>query len=123
MTSVCLSVHGGVSRPTPGGQIGGSGWGFPGPHPGGRLGGLAGGEGLQAHTQGGFQAHTQGGCPGPGLGGIPACTEADTPPQQTATAVGGTHPTGNAFLLVYEFTENVAYFHVHTFIRIKLTFS
>ena len=35
-----------------------------------------------------------GGRPGPGWGGlIPACTEADTP-QQTATAVGGTHPTG-----------------------------
>ena len=36
------------------------------------------------------------GCPGPGPGGvcIPACTEADTPPQQTATAADGTHPTG-----------------------------
>ena len=34
---------------------------------------------------GGPQAHNQ-------EGGIPACTEADTP--QTATAAGGTHPTG-----------------------------
>ena len=44
------------------------------------------GGGLQAHTQGGPQAHNQ-------EGGIPACTEADTPPP-TATAAGGTHPTG-----------------------------
>ena len=27
-------------------------------------------------------------------GGIPACTEADPPPGETATAVDGTHPTG-----------------------------
>ena len=33
----------------------------------------------------GLQAHTQGWC-------IPACTEADNP--STATAAGGTHPTG-----------------------------
>ena len=79
-----------VSRPTPGGEVEGSGW-----------------EGLQVHTQvgwgcaqahtqgvsrttpmGGLQAHTQGGC-------FPACTEAHTTlPQQTATAAGGTHPTG-----------------------------
>ena len=36
--------------------------------------------------------------PGPGgvsaPGGIPACTEADTPPGETATAADGTHPTG-----------------------------
>ena len=54
---------------------------------------------------GGVQAQARG-CPGPGLGEarpggggqargcIPACTEADTPPQQTATAADGTHPTG-----------------------------
>ena len=27
-------------------------------------------------------------------GGIPACTEAGTPPGETATAADGTHPTG-----------------------------
>ena len=26
--------------------------------------------------------------------GIPACTEADPPPEETATAADGTHPTG-----------------------------
>ena len=37
-----------------------------------------------------------GGCLVPGWGGvgIPACTEADPPPGQTATAADGTHPTG-----------------------------
>ena len=48
--------RGEVSRPTPRGEVEGSGKG-----------------GLQAHTQGGLQAHTQGVC-------IPACTEADPPP-------------------------------------------
>ena len=51
----CLSVHGGVTRPTPGGgEIEGSGWGSPGPH------------------SGGLQAHTWVGCPGPGLGVYPS---------------------------------------------------
>ena len=101
----------GVSRPTASGEVEGSGWGVfkpttrgklrglaggsPGPHPGGKLRGLAGGsqvphpEGPGSHRKGGLQAHTLGRvC-------IPACTEADTPlPEQTATAAGGTHPTG-----------------------------
>ena len=39
------------------------------------------------------------GVPGPGGAwsggvGIPACTEADQPPGETATAADGTHPTG-----------------------------
>ena len=64
-----------ISRPTPKGEVEGSGWGVsrptprgsPGPHPGGS--------------------------PGPHLGGcITACTEVDT--CLTATAAGGTHPTG-----------------------------
>ena len=62
--------------------------------------------GVQAdHTQGrgwrvwlgGYSGPDPGGSLGPRLGRrgcIQACTEADTPPQQTATAVGGTHPTG-----------------------------
>ena len=50
--------------------------------------------GRQAPTQGEVEASGLGG----GVsrhtpGGIPTCTEADTPPQQTATAEGGTHPT------------------------------
>ena len=56
---------------------------------------------LQAHTQGEVEGSVLGRSPGPHLEGvqaqtwrcIPACTEADIP-QQTATAVGGTHPTG-----------------------------
>ena len=61
-----------VSRPTPMGEVEGSGWG-----------------GLQAHTWGGLQAHPLG-----GRGGcIPACNEADTP-QQTVSAAGDVHPTG-----------------------------
>ena len=61
------------------------GGGSPGPHPRGKLRGLAGG--VSRSTPGG------GGSPGPGPGCIPICTEADSP-QQTATAAGGTHPTG-----------------------------
>ena len=84
-----------VSRPTPRGEVEGSGGlGVSRPTPRGKLRVWL-GVGLQAHTQGGversgrggLQAHTQGVC-------IPACTEADTPLQQTATAAGGTHPTG-----------------------------
>ena len=60
-----------VSRPTPRGEVEGSGLGgSPGPHFGGSPGPHLGG--LQAHTWRGLQVHTQ--------GGIPACTEADTPP-------------------------------------------
>ena len=70
-----LQVSGGVyqhtlqvSRPTPKGELEGSGLGVSRP------------------TLGGSPAHTQGGC-------IPAYTEAD-PPWLMATAVGSTHPTG-----------------------------
>ena len=34
-----------------------------------------------------------GGVPGPRGVGVPACTEADPRPQETATAADGTHPT------------------------------
>ena len=85
--------------PHPGGKLRGLAWGVSRPTPGVELRGLAWG-GLQAHPGGcvsrptpeGPQAHTRGvSRPTPG-GCIPACTKADTP--QTATAVGGTHPTG-----------------------------
>ena len=73
------------------GEVEGSGWGeVSRPTPNWKVEGSSLG-GVQAHTQGGLQAHTWG-SPGPYPGGIPACTEAD--PQQTATAVGSTHPTG-----------------------------
>ena len=71
--SVSHSVPWGVFRPRPNGQVGGS-WG------------------VQTNTCGGVEAHTWGSRPDP-EGCIPAGTEADTP-QQTATAVGSTHPTG-----------------------------
>ena len=61
------SLAGGVSRPR--GEVGGV-W----------LGGVS------RPTPGGVSRPRPGGC-------IPACNEADTPPQ-TATAAGGTHPTG-----------------------------
>ena len=44
-----------------------------------------------AWSQGGTWS---GGVPGPGGFGIPACTEADPPRGETATAADGTHPTG-----------------------------
>ena len=61
------------------------------------------------------------GCPGPGLGGsaqggvqaqakgmcIPACTEADPPPQQTATAADGMHPSGMHSCLLMSFLSNM----------------
>ena len=97
-TPVCHSVHGrgapckggspcqGVFLP--GGLLAG---GSPGPHLGG----------LQAHTRGFFRQTSEG-------EGIPGCTEADTPPpQQTATAVGGTHPTGMHSCLV-KILRNIA---------------
>ena len=73
-----------MSRPRPRGQAWGSGWGWwsPGPHPGGCWGGgFWSGGGLQAHTQGGFSRPRPGGVSQHAL-------------RQTATAAGGTHPTG-----------------------------
>ena len=90
-----------VSRPTPKGELEGSGQG-----------------GLQTYTWGvssphleGLQAHTQGGSPGPHLGGVSRptpgrCLQAhtrggvsqhalrQTPPRLMASAAGGAHPTG-----------------------------
>ena len=75
-TRVCLST-GGVGipaclagfQPTPKGEVEGSGLGWD----------------LQAHTQGGLQVHTQ--------GGVSQYALRQTPPP-TATAAGGTHPSG-----------------------------
>ena len=90
-----------VSRPTPKGEVEGSGqgrsvggcfqvhtWGSAGPHLGGVSRSTPRGS-AGPHLVGSPGPHP-GGSPGPHLGGIPARTEADTPPQQT----GGMHPTG-----------------------------
>ena len=68
-----------VSRPTPGGKIEGSGLG-----------------GLQAHSPGGVSRPTPGGSPVPHLGGWVSqhALRKAPPPEQTATAAGGMHPTG-----------------------------
>ena len=81
----------------------------PGPHPRGKLRGLAWG-GIQAHNQGSLQAHTSGDLQAHTQGSLLAHTQGVSrptprgksqhalrqtpPPQQMATAVGGTHPTG-----------------------------
>ena len=98
-TRVCLSTGGGVvsqhalqvSRPTPKGELEGSGR-----------------SGLQTHTQeGGLQAHTWRGSPGQHLEGvsrptprgcIPACTEA-APPPADGYCCGRYASYWNAFLL------------------------
>ena len=84
--SVILS-GGGAPGPDPGGEVGGLARGVSRPRPRGEVGGLAGG----------------GGCPGPGLlRGVSqhALRLTTTPPQQTATATDGTHPTGMLSCLI-----------------------
>ena len=74
-------------------SVHGGGGGSPGPH----LGEVGeSGWGLQAHTQGGGCGVWLGGSPGPGEGCVSQHALRQTPPssQQTATAAGGTHPTG-----------------------------
>ena len=82
-----------VSRLTPKGEVEGSGLGgSPGPHLGG----------LQTHTWGGLQAHTWG-ISRPTPGGVSRPTPRGVvsqhalrqrPPQPTAIAAGGSHPSG-----------------------------
>ena len=83
---ICLSVYrmGGFQTHAWREVEGLAGEGGSRPTPRGRLRGLA-GEGLQAHIQGGVQAQAW---------GVSQHALRQTPPQQTATAVGGTHPTG-----------------------------
>ena len=104
--SVSHSVHrgGGIPACIAGlqahtqGEVEGSGLGSLQAHTQGEVEGLA--RGVSRPTSGGVSPgpHPGRGSPGPhpgGVGGVPACTEADTSPQQqTATAAGGTHPTG-----------------------------
>ena len=101
------SVHGVVSRPTPGGEVGrGLGGGVSSsPHRGGRFGSMAGG--VSRPTPGGSPGHTQGGspgphpgrCQGPGLGEcISACTEADPSPPANGYCCGRYASYWNAFL-------------------------
>ena len=78
-----------VSRPTPRGEVEGSGLVVSRPTP----------RGLQAHTWG-VSRPNPGGSPGPHLEGLQAHTWGGYPsmywgrPPQTATAAGGKHPTG-----------------------------
>ena len=82
------------------GEVGGSGQGgCPDPCPGLRLGGWLGvsrptprGVGCPGQHLGGPGG--MGVCPGPGQGSVSQHALRQTPHQQTATSVGGTHPTG-----------------------------
>ena len=84
-----------VSRPTPSGEVEGDlGGGSPGPHPRGKF------RVSQVHTQGGLQAHTWGCLQDHTCGvSIPACTEADTPPD--GYCCGRYASYWNAFLLAF----------------------
>ena len=93
-----------VSRPIPNGKVEGSGLGggsrpttsggSPGPHLGMSQGPHLGGGHFQAHTQE-VSRPTPGGSPGPHQGISQHALRQTIPhPQQTATAAGGTHPTG-----------------------------
>ena len=64
-----------------------------GPHPWAQVEGSGLG-GLQAHSRGVSPGPHLGGSPGPHLGGLSQHALRQTPPQQMATAAGGTHPTG-----------------------------
>ena len=71
---------GGSPGPHPGGKLRGLAWGVsPGPHPGGEMRGL----------DGGVSRPTPGECVSQH-----ALRQSPPPPQQTATATGGTHHTG-----------------------------
>ena len=100
----------------PGPHLGGA-WGVwlgggksPGPHPGGKLSGLAWGGGVSRPTPrgrlrvwpGGLQAHTQGGSPSPHLVGVFQHVLRQTP--LTATAAGGTHPTGMHSCVIFVYS-------------------
>ena len=92
-TPVCHSVHRGCLGPGPGGRLVGLVGGCLYPDTRGRLGVWWGGCPGTHLGEGMSRPRPRGSRPSPGGGCIPACTEADTP-QQTATAAGGTHPTG-----------------------------
>ena len=90
-----LSVQRGCLDPDPGGRLGDWPGGCLGPHPGGGCPGPHPGGGLSRPTPGGCPGpHWEEGCPGPGPGGIFQHALRQTPPQQTAITMGGTHPTG-----------------------------
>ena len=79
---------GGGSRPTAGGEVGGSGWGVSRPTLGG----------VQAYTQGGVQAHTEG-------GGVSQHALRQTPPAD-GYCCRRYASYWNAFLLSIRFAEN-----------------
>ena len=88
--------------PHPGEKLRGLAWGgSPGPHPGGKLRSLTWGASrptprgeVQGSGLGGLQAHTWGVSRHKLGGGVSQHALRQTPPQQTATAADGTHPTG-----------------------------
>ena len=80
----CLSVHGrwgGVSRPRPGGEVGGSGQGVPRPRPGGEVGGLVRGV-SRSTTGGGVLRPTAEGMSRPSRGGVSQHALRQTPPSR-----------------------------------------
>ena len=101
------------------------GRGSPGPHQLGRLGDWPGGvsrltpRGIQAHTLGvqvqvwGGSRSRSGGGSGVGLGEVYPSMHwgRHTPSQQTATAAGGTHPTGIRACFNFILCINISSFH------------
>ena len=87
----CSRSLGGVSRPTPRGNVRGLALGDPHP-PGPHLGGSPG------RYPGGSPGPHSGGSPGPHLVRDPSM---QTPPPLTATAADGTHPTGMHSCFLY----------------------
>ena len=87
----CLA---GFQAHTQGGSLGGSGWGVSKPTPKGEVEGDL----VQAHSQGGSWG-------GSAPGGVPAWGCGETPP--TATAAGGTHPTGMHSCKICFYTSNL----------------
>ena len=53
-------------------------------------------------------------------GGIPACTEADSPLREAATAADRTHPTGMHSCFWSDFTQITEKSHVHAFTQIPI---
>ena len=117
------SGWGDVFRPTPRGQVEGSGLGgSPGPHPGGEVEGS--GWGSPGHTTGGVTRPTPEGVSRltpRGVGGLQAHTGEEVYPSMhwgrpplhlMATAAGGTHPTGmhSCFLKISRSDKSLRWF-------------
>ena len=97
---------GGGSRPTPRGEVEGSGWG-----------------GLQAHTQGGSWGVWTGGSPGPHPGGVyPSMHWGRPPPPQADGYCCGRYTSyWNAFLLGELFGQNLLQMYIYLTYRAMIT--